>query len=206
MWMIVKTLDQRPTYACIIGSKECRWLNTAKKRVWLILMTWNDLPDLFQGSLGTFRELDVVSLGLCPIPAQVFGGAQIRSPVGTVNCRPQPAPALTLIVNKCIDSAAREIWSTHCPFFAILVRGEYKCTLHRTYEQEHVTRLRIYVSCFWHKELRRRDFTSYLESDAIIAEWKDRSGSAGRSRRQEQEQQEREAGAGGVIFILERLH
>src|SRR6266436_1886122 len=189
MRMIVKTLDQGPTLACIIGSKKCGRLNTTKKRIGLILVTCNELPDLFQGSLGTFRELDVVSLGFGPIPAKILGGTQIRSQEGTINCRPQPIPALTLVVKKCIDSAARKIWATHSPFFAILVGAEYKCALHRTDEQEHIARLRIYVSCFWHKKVRSTRFR-ILESAVIIPAAKVGRHSEGRSRRQEQVERE----------------
>src|ERR1700730_1583664 len=114
-------------------------------------MTRNNLPYLFQRSISPVRELDVVGFWLSPLTAKVFGGAQVRTPERTIDCGPQPAASIALIMNKRVNSATRKVWPTYGPVFTALVGSENEGAFCCADEQQHITSLRTYVTYCRHK-------------------------------------------------------
>src|SRR4051812_45136854 len=113
--MIEESFYDRPTCAGVVRSEERGRFDAAEERVAVVRMACFQLPDLLERGVAVFGKLNVVSLGLGPVAAEVVRRAQVRAPVRAVDRGPQAASSVALVVMKRVDRAAGKIWPADGP-------------------------------------------------------------------------------------------
>src|SRR5207247_4325365 len=139
--------------AAILRNKESRRLDTAIKRVGVVLAAGRDLPDLLQRGAGAFRKFDIRLFGIGPVLPEVIARAQLRTPMKAARASPDAVSPVAFVVCHCVDRTAGKIRSSDFPLRSLLVRAKDEGTFHRPDEKKEITFARLDMTDLRHASI-----------------------------------------------------